>query len=92
MGLVVTDIRKLLVAVRYDRRALVRPHRGHDLNHIRNQIGVCDHHLLRLVAAKIGKLVKHFLRRAQIQGRLVVRVRETLPRHDDAAVNFIFRV
>ncbi len=92
MGPVVADIRKLFIAVFYHRRTLVRPHRRHHVDHIRNQVGIGNHHFLGLVAAKIGKLIQHFLRGAQIQGRLIVRVREPLSGHNNAAVNLILRI
>ena len=89
---VVADVRELLIAVRYDRRALIRAHRRHNLNHISDQVGVRDHHFLRLVTAEIGKFFQHLLRGAKIQGRLIVRVRESLPRHNDAPVNLVLGI
>ncbi len=89
---VVTDLRQLPVTVLDHRRALVRPYRRHGLDHIRDQVGVGDDHLLGLIASQIGELQKHLLRRPKIQRRLVIRIRESLSRHDDAAVDLILRI
>ena len=42
--------------------------------------------------AEIGKFIEHFLRGAQVERGLVVRIGKSLPRHEDAAENFIARV
>ena len=72
---VVADLRQHFIRVRDDGRTLVRPDRRELLHHVRNPVGVCDDDLVRLLLPQILELLQHLLRRAQIQRRLVVRLR-----------------
>ena len=89
---VITDRRQRLIAVRDHRRALIRPHRGHRLDHIGNPVRIGDHDLLRLLASKILKFSQHFLCRTQIKRSLLVRILKAFARHDDTAVYLVLRV
>ena len=64
---------------------------AHHVYHIRNLIRVFHNHLIGPLA-EIGKFIEHFLRGAQVERGLVVRIGKALPRHEDAAENFIARV
>ena len=92
MGPAITDVGQRLVAVRNDRRAFVRPHRGNGFHLIRDEVGIGDHHFFRLFAAQILKLLQHLLRGAQIQRRLLIRVLEPLSGHDNPAVDLVRRI
>ena len=66
VGLAEADLPELLVRVLNDGRALVRPHRGDRLDHVRDLIGVGDDDLLALVRAEVGKLVHHLIGRPKV--------------------------
>ena len=92
MCLMITDIRQCLVTVRDHRRTLVRAHRRHHIDPVCNLIGIGNHHLFRLVTAKVGKFLQHLLCGSKIKRSLLVRIRKALARHNDPAVNLILRV
>ncbi len=56
------------------------------LHQVRNTIRILNDNLFCPLLTQIGELVEHFLRRVQVERRLVVRVGEALARHDDGAV------
>ena len=88
----ITDFPKELIRIRNDRRTLVRAHRREFLDHICNFSRIINDNLLCLRRAKILKLRQHFVRRMQIKGRLLVRIRKTLSCHNDPSVYLIPRI
>ena len=72
---VVADLRQHFVRMRDDGRTLVRPDWRELLHHVRDPVGICDDNLVRLLLAQILELLQHLLCRAQIQRRLIVRLR-----------------
>ncbi len=58
---VIADFGQRLIAVFYHRRAFIRTHRVHGLNHIRYLIGVCHHDFKCLVTSQIIELLQHFI-------------------------------
>ena len=92
MRLLVTDIPEGLIGIFNHGRTLIRPHRGNVLNHICDLIGICNHHLLCLVAAQVFELREHLFRSPQVQRRLVICILKSFPRHNNPAVDLILRI
>ena len=92
MRFFIADIRQQFIAVLDDRRTFIRSDRGHGFDHIRNPVRVGNDHFFRLIAAEIGKLLKHLFRRPEIERRLIVRIRKMLSGHDDSPVDLIARI
>ena len=92
VGPVVADLGQRLVRVRDHRRALIRPHRGNLLAHIRDLPGIGHHHLLGLVRSQVVELRQHLLCCPEIQGRLIVRILKSLASHDDSAVYLVLGI
>ena len=92
MGPVVANIRQRLITVRNHGRALVRAHRSHHIDPVRNPVGVGDHYLLRLLSSQIGKFLQHLLCGAQVKRGLIVCIRKMLARHDNPPIDLILRL
>ena len=92
VGLFITDITQGLIRIFDDRRTLIRANRRNPLNHIRDLICISDHDLPGLVASQVFKFRQHLLRRAKVEGRLIVRILKALSGHDDPAVHLVLRI
>ena len=92
MSLIITDLPQIPVRVFNDGRTFIRAHRRDFLTHIGDLPCVPDHYLFRLVGAEILEFLQHFLRRAQVKGRLFITVLKSLSRHNNPAVHLILRV
>ena len=74
------------------RRIVFARHGTDDVAHVRDHVGVLDHDLIRAVLTQIGKFAEHLVRGLEVERRLVVRVAEPLPRHQDAAECLVLRL
>ena len=73
-------------------RSLFRKERLEPVAGIRDRVRVRDDDLKRLFLAQVGELLEHFLRRFEIQRRLLFRILEIPCAHEDSAVDRILRV
>ena len=85
------DFAQFLLRAGDVRREIALREGAHHVYHIRNLIRIFHDHLIGPLA-EIGKFIEHFLRGAQVERGLVVRIGKSLPSHEDAAENFIARV
>ena len=67
-------------------------HGADGIAHIRDQIRVFNHNLVRLFFPEIGKFPEHFVRCAEIQRVFPVAVRKSLCRQQNPPVDLLLRI
>ena len=66
--------------------------RRYFFNHVSNLIGVGNHNLFCLFASQIGKFLQHLFCGTKIKRCLIIRIRKSVSRHDNAPVNLVLRI